>query len=112
MVGGDDRLQVAFPANDTFTRIGRVAVAGLALRLDIDISAVERLRLAVDAAVTALHGDGRINVSATWKAEGLEVVLSNPDARIENQSELADELGALVDRATVDYDRVELQLAG
>ena len=106
----EDRLQVSFPASPTFTRIGRVAVAGLALRLGVDVSRVEKLRLAVDAAVGALHGDGRISVSAWWRPDELLIELSNPEAEITNRSALADELATMVEKVTVDADQVALHL--
>lgn len=109
--GSEDQLQVSFPASPTFTRIGRVAVAGLALRLGVDVSKVEKLRLAVDAAVDALNGDGRISVSAWWRSDELLIELSNPDTEIANRSELADELASMVEKVTVEADQVALHLA-
>lgn len=105
-----DRLQVSFPASDTFTRIGRVAVAGLALRLGLDISIVEQLRLAVDEAVGALKGPGRVRVQASWAADDLIVELDNPEVQIENRSELASRLGTMVTKATVDSNVVTLSV--
>lgn len=111
MTDTEDRLQVSFPASETFTRIGRVAIAGLALRLGLDISVVESLRLAVDTAVTSLHGSGRVRVQATWESEELRVVLVNDEAQIANQGELADELGTMVNKVSVEESRVTLTVS-
>lgn len=107
--GTQDELKVSFPATPTFTRIGRVSVAGLALRLGIEISMVERLRLAVDAAVQALHGPGRITVEANWHPGFLGVRLSNADVTIANRNELAEKLAPMVGRAVVESDSVVLE---
>jgi len=111
MADTEDRLQVSFPASETFTRIGRVAIAGLALRLGLDISVVESLRLAVDTAVTSLHGPGRIQVQATWASEELLVLLTNPEATIADKSALADELASMVNRVSVEQNNVTLAVA-
>lgn len=108
---GPEQLQVAFPASPTFTRIGRVAVVGLALRLGHDVATVEKLRSAVDAAVAALQGAGRIGVRASWTASELTVTLENPEAVVADGPGLTSELESLIDRATVDGDRVQLTLA-
>jgi len=112
MTDTEDRLQVSFPASETFTRIGRVAIAGLALRLGLDISVVENLRLAVDTAVTALHGSGRVQVLATWESTELLVVLSNPDSAIANRGELANKLSSMVNKVSVEDHKVTLTVAG
>ncbi len=91
-----DRMTVAFPASPTFTRIGRVAVVGLALRLGVDVSRVERLRGAVDAAVSALQGDGRISATARWSADRLEIELTNPQGTITDPEALAQDLSQSV----------------
>ena len=57
--GTQDQVKVSFPASPAFSRIGRVAVAGLALRLGVDIAEVEKLRLAVDQAVAPSSRTGR-----------------------------------------------------
>jgi hypothetical protein len=108
--GTQDELKVSFPASPTFTRIGRVAVAGLALRLGIEIAMVEKLRLAVDAAVQALHGPGRITVNAQWHPGFLGVRLSNADITITDRSALADRLASMVGRAVVESDSVVLEV--
>jgi hypothetical protein len=107
----EEQLQVAFPASPTFTRIGRVAVVGLALRLGIDVSTVEQLRSAVDVAVSALHGDGRISAAANWNADSLTVIISNPDTAIEDREALTTELWALIgETVVVDQHQVTLNL--
>ena len=83
---GLDQLRVTFPASSGFGRIGRVAVAGLALRLGYDVTLVERLRLAVDAAVAELAGPGRITLVAAWDQGALSVQLSNPEAGLDEVS--------------------------
>jgi tRNA A37 threonylcarbamoyladenosine modification protein TsaB len=108
--GTQDQLQVAFPASPTFTRIGRVAVVGLALRLGIDVSTVEQLRAAVDTSVSALQGSGRISAHASWTPFDLTITLSNPDAKIGDQAGLAEQLSDLVGTAMVEPDRVILTL--
>lgn len=108
--GTQDQLQVAFPASPTFTRIGRVAVVGLALRLGIDVSTVEQLRSAVDASVSALQGSGRISASASWTPTDLTITLSNPDARIVDQTALTEELSDLVGVVMVEPTQVTLTL--
>ncbi len=109
--GTQDQLKVSFPASATFTRIGRVAVAGLALRLGIEVAIVEKLRLAVDRAVAELHGPGRIHVEADWKATNLTVVLRNPDVEIADPVALSEELTEMVGKSSVDGGTVILELA-
>jgi hypothetical protein len=77
---GREEFRVSFPADRHFSRIGRVAVAGLALRLGFDVASVEQLRLAVDEAVQRLSGSGRITLVASWAPDGLVLELTNPDA--------------------------------
>ncbi len=108
--GTHDQLQVAFPASPTFTRIGRVAVVGLALRLGIDVSTVEKLRAAVDTAVSALQGSGRISAHASWTPAELHITLSNPEADVADPDKLARELNDLVGRAAVQPTTVTLIL--
>jgi hypothetical protein len=106
----EDQLEVSFPASPVFTRIGRVAVAGLALRLGVEIAVVERLRLAVDTAVDALLGAGRINMLAQWQPDLLSISLSNPEVHVDGHGELADQLSQLVGRATVEDSAIVLEL--
>jgi hypothetical protein len=110
IAGEPEQLQVAFPATPTFTRIGRVAVVGLALRLGHDVATVEKLRSAVDEAVSALQGAGRIEVRASWTATELTVILANPDAAIVDQDELTDRLTELVKKVSTDSTTVQLIL--
>jgi hypothetical protein len=81
---GREQLRVTFPADQGFGRIGRVAVAGLALRLGYDVATVERLRLAVEAAIAELAGPGRITLVAAWDPSSLTVELTNPDAGLDD----------------------------
>lgn len=108
--GTADEIKVSFPASPTFTRIGRVAVAGLALRLGVDIATVEKLRSAVDTSVNALLGPGRIIMSATWRPTLLSISLSNPDTRIGTNGELVEELKALIGNAIVSESAIVLEL--
>ncbi len=108
--GTSDEIKVSFPASPVFTRIGRVAVAGLALRLGVDIATVEKLRSAVDTAVNALLGSGRISMLASWRPEVLSISLSNPEAHVDEHRRLASELAALVGKATVDETAIVLEL--
>ncbi len=108
--GTQDQLQVAFPASPTFTRIGRVAVVGLALRLGIDVSTVEQLRTAVDTSVSGLQGAGRISVHASWTPTDLTITMSNPEARMSDTTGLEEELAELVADVTVERTSVTLVL--
>ncbi len=108
--GEPEQLQVAFPASPTFTRIGRVAVVGLALRLGHDVATVEKLRTAVDEAVSALQGSGRIEVRASWTATELTVTLDNPQVELDDVDELVGRLDALVTRASTTPATIQLVL--
>lgn len=110
--GTQDEVKVSFPANATFSRIGRVAVAGLALRLGIDIPNVERLRLAVDRAVLALHGAGRISLEARWEPNQLTISIDNPDHVIgdETSAEVAADLAEMVDEVHVGSSSIDITL--
>lgn len=117
--GTTDTMRVSFPASDDFARIGRVAIAGLALRLEIDVQRVENLRLAVDEAVKALQNSGsstsndhRIAIDAAWEPGLLNLTLTNLDANIApgQQGELSEALGQLVDEVDVEPMRVDLRL--
>ncbi len=94
--GTSEELWVTFPADPVFTRIGRVTVAGLALRLGVDVSRVEQMRLAVDTAVAALSGEGSIQLKIGWQPGRLEIVLDNPDAHLSDRSSLADEIHTML----------------
>jgi hypothetical protein len=110
--GTQDQVKVSFPANPTFSRIGRVAVAGLALRLDIDIADVERLRLAVDRAVSALHGAGRISLEARWEPDQLTITVDNPDHVIggADSTEVTAQLNELADEVSVGPTSINIVL--
>ena len=108
--GTSDEIKVSFPASPTFTRIGRVAVAGLALRLGVDIATVEKLRSAVDTSVNALLGPGRIHMLASWRPDLLSISFTNPDARIGGNGDLVDQLTALIGHATVSESGILLEL--
>lgn len=96
-----DELRVTFPASPTFTRIGRVTVVGIGLRLGIDVSRVEQLRAAVDAAVTSLQGAGRISTLASWTSDELTVSIGNPEVEVTDRDTLTKELWALVGETVV-----------
>lgn len=107
----DDDATVSFPATETFARLGRVTTSGLALRLGLDIARVERLRTAIDLAVAALAGDGRISVRAHWHEDFIELTVSNPDAIVDNTGgSLTVELNDLVDQAVVAPTEITLAL--
>ncbi|MFV0257616.1 MAG: hypothetical protein ACK5PP_04105 [Acidimicrobiales bacterium] len=110
--GTEDEVTVSFPATPTFSRIGRVTVAGLAIRLGVDIADVERLRIAVDHAVTALHGPGRIHLEARWAPHRLSVRIDNPDLRLgpSEVSEVTRTLAAMVDDVNVRPSSIDLAL--
>ncbi|MEZ5376536.1 MAG: hypothetical protein R2733_08475 [Acidimicrobiales bacterium] len=110
--GTTDTMRVVFPAAERFVRVGRVAMAGLALRLEIDVQQVEQLRLAVDEAVGSLAGDGTITVEARWEPGRLNIDINNSDAHLgtERQEELAGILGGLVDEASIGASHVGLVL--
>ena len=108
--GTTDEIKVSFPASPTFTRIGRVAVAGLALRLGVDIATVEKLRSAVDTSVNALLGPGRISMQATWQPDVLSISLSNPEAKVATNGDLLEELKELIGHATVSESAIVLEL--
>lgn len=70
--------------------MGRVTVAGIARRLAVDISLVEELRLTADAAIQALLGQGRVTVTTQWCPLDVVVRLENPEATLDDDSELTD----------------------
>ena len=108
--GTSDEIKVSFPASPVFTRIGRVAVAGLALRLGVDIATVEKLRSAVDTSVDALLGTGRIIMLASWRPDMLSISLTNPEVSLTDNGDLTHELAALVSNASVADDAILLEL--
>lgn len=108
--GETEQLQVAFPASAAFTRIGRVAVVGLALRLGLDVATVEDLRGAVDQAVSALQGPGRISVRASWTPTTLSISFENPDVEVTGHDDLVAELTRVVESASTDPHAVHLSL--
>jgi anti-sigma regulatory factor (Ser/Thr protein kinase) len=111
--GTQDEVTVSFPASPTFSRIGRVAIAGLALRLGVEISDVEKLRLAVDQAVSAFHGRGRIHLNARWEPEQLRVRIDNPDQSLDEvqSREVSDALAKIVDLVRVEPHTIDLTIA-
>lgn len=117
--GYDQHMQVAFPATSQYTSIGRVAMAGLALRLNFDVAMVESLRLAVTSAVNALGGSGSVTVLAQWNDAEVLIDISNPEASgaasSDGQVVLAEPLGQhlseLVDQAQVSATKISLTLA-
>lgn len=105
-----DQLRVSFPADQGFDRIGRVAVAGLALRLGFGVASVERLRLAVDSAVNHLSGTGRVTLVAAWTPQSLVLDVSNPDVHLDEdqQRQARQRLEEWVDHAEIDGSRFRL----
>ena len=110
--GTQDQVKVSFPASPAFSRIGRVAVAGLALRLGVDVADVEKLRQAVDQAVAALHGKGRINLNARWMPHQLMITIDNPDHVLDGPTSQAvsDSLAEIVDEVRVGPTAIDLRL--
>ncbi len=110
--GTQDQVKVSFPATPAFSRIGRVAVAGLALRLGVDIAEVEKLRRAVDEAVAALHGKGRINLNARWMPHQLMITIDNPDHVLDEPTSrsVLSALAAIVDEVHVGPTAIDLRL--
>lgn len=111
--GTADQVTVSFPASPVFSRVGRVAVAGLALRLGIDIVDVERLRLAVDEAVSALGGEGRITLSFQWQPQRLTITVDNPDAIIDPAAtaDVEASVATMVDDVSVGTSAIDLILS-
>jgi hypothetical protein len=110
--GTSNTMSVTFPATTEFSRIGRVAMVGLALRLGIEVQQVENLRMAVDEAVSALCGPGQIGIEVVWSPGHLRIDLDNDAIRLDPDEArgLLDRLEGLVDQAGVREHRVELQL--
>ncbi len=98
--GTSDSIRLAFPASPEFARIARVALAGLAFRLGVEVAVVERLRTAADICVNLLEGDGRIVVEARWEPGSLDVALSRIGFRLDDEAFATafGELAELVDR--------------
>ncbi|MCP4228375.1 MAG: hypothetical protein GY773_33915 [Actinomycetia bacterium] len=111
--GTRDEVSVSFHASPDFSRIGRVAVAGLAMRLGVDIADVEKLRLAVDHSVEALHGRGRISLHARWEPSQLVIVIDNPDEEIDEAAsvDVSAALATMVDEVEVSQSEIHLTLA-
>ncbi len=112
--GTEDQVKVSFPASPVFSRVGRVAVAGLALRLGIEIAEVEKLRLAVDQAVAALHGKGRISLTLRWEPHQLTVTVDNPDHDLDDAAsrDVAATLADMVDDVHVGPHAIDLTMIG
>lgn len=108
----EDRIRLTFPASPSFTRIGRVAAVGLALRLGFEVGMVEQLRKAVDKSVTALQGEGRIAVEAVWETGDLIITLSNDDAALKAHElpKLVERLSKLVHEVSVEGSSIELKI--
>lgn len=112
--GTEDQVKVSFPASPVFSRVGRVAVAGLAMRLGVEIADVEKLRLAVDEAVAALNGTGRITLRLRWQPQQLTVTVGNPDAGLDEATadDVRAALAEMVDEVQVRPDAIDLLLLG
>lgn len=108
---GQEHARIAFPATAEFAPVGRVAVAGIALRLGVDVAQVESLRLAVSASIEALAGPGTVTLFATWTDEEFALELTNPDAAPVDSEALTVKLAELAVSATVSQLHVRLQLA-
>ena len=107
----DDDATVTFPATETFARLGRVTASGLTLRLGLDVARLEKLRTAVDLAVTAMIGDGHITLRAHWHEDFIEIAVSNPDTTAPNAGgSLTVQLAELVDDASVAPHEITLVL--
>ena len=111
--GPDDFLRVSFPASPAFGAVGRVAIAGLALRLGFDVAQVENLRLAIDGATTALAGTGSVTITARWNEQQLALELANPTSTMSagDLADIEDALGALVPDVRVEPGSIELALS-
>lgn len=111
MPAKDDDATVTFPATETFARLGRVTASGLTLRLGLDIARVEKLRTAIDLAVSAMLGTGHITLHAHWHEEFIELTISNPEAVADNAGGvLTVQLSELVDHAVVAPTEITLVL--
>lgn len=110
--GTTDTMRVRFPANPDYGRIGRVAVAGLALRLGVDVQRVENLRLAVDAAVAALQGPGDIEIDIRWSPGELALTVDNAAVTVDPglSTALGETLEPLVDQHSLSGQGITLRL--
>ena len=82
----DEQLKVTFPASPDFTRIGRVAISGLAMRLGIELSSMNELQTVVDTAVKSLQGEGQITVQANWSEDYVYINFQNNDQEIDAET--------------------------
>ncbi len=105
---GDEHARVAFPAKADFAAVGRVAVAGIALRLGIDVAQVESLRLAVSVSIEALAGAGTVTLLARWNDEEFVLELTNPDATNFDAPALSSQLEPLLIPAAVTDAQIRL----
>jgi anti-sigma regulatory factor (Ser/Thr protein kinase) len=98
--GTSDSIRLAFPATAEFSRIGRVGVSGLALRLGVPVQRVEQLRTAVDRCVELLEGCGQIVILARWEPGVLELEISREGFDLDDDTfaRVSLELADLVDR--------------
>lgn len=108
---GEEHARVAFPAKPDFAAVGRVAVAGIALRLGIDVAQVESLRLAVSSSIESLAGDGTVTLFATWTDDEFVLELTNPDAEAFDGPALSGQLSPLAIPAAVTHGQVRLVIA-
>ena len=110
--GTADQLSVSFPATEQFLRLGRVTVSGLALRLGVELSLVERLRLAIDAAVQQLRGAGVITLQASWEPGHLAIDLENLEVIIDQAAAaaLTNDLTPLVDHVQINQSHIALAI--
>jgi len=111
--GTQDRLKVSFPASPNFTRIGQVAIQGLAMRLNLEMTDLDRLCTAVEETVHLLQGEGRININIRWAPHTLVVTVANPDEEIPEESKavVASRLLGYVDDVRMGRTGVDLTLA-
>jgi|GEM_PF-5381169 len=86
MQGSEDKIKVSFPASADFTRIGRVALCGLAMRVGVEISKMDELTNITNKAVEALQGSGSITLNAYWEQDSIQITFENPDANIDEES--------------------------
>ncbi len=111
--GTSDSIRLSFPATPDFARIGRVGIAGLALRLGVDVQRVEHLRLAVDLCVQLLEGEGQISIEARWDPGHLEIELTRPGFRLDDLAFAAcsNQLADLVDEVSARPEGITFTLS-